>query len=98
MRASLQATAAARTALHGSHFDVAFMSNYLEHLPSSGCAVLAAVAQVREVLRPGGRLIVLQPNIRFVGGRLLGLPRPQGGLTDRSLAEACGDLGSTLSG
>ena len=43
------------------------MSNYLEHLPSSE-AVVRQLDQARQVLKPGGRLIVLQPNIRFVGG------------------------------
>ena len=31
---------------------------------------------VRDLLAPGGRVIVLQPNIRLVGGPLLGPPRP----------------------
>ena len=70
-----------------SHFDVAFMSNYLEHLPSSG-AVLQQIAQVRQVLRPGGRLIVLQPNIRFVGGAYWDFLDHKVALTDRSLGEA----------
>lgn len=44
--------------------DVVFTSNFLEHLPDkSACdAVLAAV---HKVLKPGGRFIVLGPNIRY---------------------------------
>ncbi len=75
------------TILPESHFDVAFMSNYLEHLPSSD-AVLQQFAQVRQVLKPGGRLIVLQPNIRFVGGAYWDFLDHKVALTDRSLAEA----------
>ncbi len=71
---------------HG-YFDVVFMSNYLEHLPSAD----AVVGQLREaaiVLKPGGRLIVLQPNIRFVGQAYWDYLDHRVALTDRSLAEA----------
>ena len=46
--------------------DVVFESNALEHLPDK--AVLTrAVREVYRVLAPGGRFIMLQPNIRYVG-------------------------------
>jgi SAM-dependent methyltransferase len=73
--------------LPAGHFDVAFMSNYLEHLPS-GDAVLNQMRQVREVIRPGGRMIVLQPNIRFVGNAYWDFLDHKVALTDRSLVEA----------
>lgn len=69
------------------HFDVAFMSNYLEHLPSAD-AVVAQMRQVRRVLKPGGRMIVLQPNIRFVGGAYWDFLDHKVPLTERSLTEA----------
>ena len=75
------------TALPGRHFDVAFMSNYLEHLPSSE-AVVAQMRQVHRILKPGGRMIVLQPNIRLVGGAYWDFLDHRTPLTDRSLAEA----------
>jgi SAM-dependent methyltransferase len=75
------------SAVPEGHFDVAFMSNYLEHLPSSD-AVLAQLREVRRVLRPGGRMIVLQPNIRFVGGAYWDFLDHRVPLTERSLAEA----------
>jgi SAM-dependent methyltransferase len=45
--------------------DVVFTSNFLEHLPDKQeCSkVLAAV---RDVLRPGGKFIVMGPNIRYL--------------------------------
>ncbi len=48
--------------------DVCFTSNFFEHLPSK--ADLDAVLQaVRGLLRPGGLLVALQPNIRYASGR-----------------------------
>jgi len=47
--------------------DVVFESNTLEHFPDK--AVLTRVVrEVHRVLAPGGRFIMLQPNIRYVGG------------------------------
>jgi SAM-dependent methyltransferase len=48
--------------------DVAFASNVFEHLRSPD-ALLEVLSAVRAALRPGGRLIVLQPNVRLLGGR-----------------------------
>ena len=44
--------------------DVVFASNFFEHLPDSA-ALLAVLGEARRVLRPGGRLLILQPNIRY---------------------------------
>ena len=44
--------------------DVVFASNVFEHF-SSKEDVLRAFREVHRVLRPGGRFLVLQPNIRF---------------------------------
>ncbi len=49
------------------HFDVVFASNLLEHLDRP--AVERLVDESRRVLRPGGRLILLQPNFRLAPGR-----------------------------
>jgi len=69
------------------HFDVVFISNYLEHLASPD-AVLEQLREIRKVLKPGGRLIVLQPNIRYVGHAYWDFLDHRVPLTDRSLAEA----------
>ena len=69
---------------HG-YFDVVFMSNYLEHLPSSD-AVVGQLQEAAIVLKPGGRIMVLQPNIRFVGKAYWDYLDHRVALTDRSLA------------
>src|ERR1700735_5779961 len=51
-----------------AYFDVAFASNFFEHLESKHDMDLV-LQQTIERLRPGGRLLVLQPNIRCLGSR-----------------------------
>ena len=55
--------------------DVVFTSNFFEHMPDKR-ALLRTLDECRRVLRPGGRLLVLMPNLRYVGAALLGLLRP----------------------
>ena len=43
--------------------DVVFISNFFEHISRE--AILSTLVEVRRVLRPGGRLLVLQPNVRY---------------------------------
>jgi SAM-dependent methyltransferase len=69
------------------YFGTVFMSNYLEHLESSD-AVVEQLRVVRQLLRPGGRAIVLQPNIRLVGTRYWDFIDHKVALTERSLLEA----------
>ncbi len=63
------------------------MSNYLEHL-ESGEAVIEQLRVARALVRPGGRVIVLQPNIRLVGPRYWDFIDHRVALTERSLLEA----------
>jgi SAM-dependent methyltransferase len=69
------------------HFGTIFMSNYLEHLPSSA-AVIEQLAVARRLLEPGGRVIVLQPNIRLAGAAYWDFIDHHTALTERSLVEA----------
>jgi SAM-dependent methyltransferase len=69
------------------YFGTVFMSNYLEHL-ESGAAVIDQLRVARGLLRPGGRLIVLQPNIRLVGPRYWDFIDHRVALTETSLLEA----------
>jgi SAM-dependent methyltransferase len=68
-------------------FGSIFMSNYLEHLDSSE-AVIEQLRVAAGLLRPGGRVIVLQPNIRLVGPRYWDFIDHKVALTERSLLEA----------
>ena len=67
--------------------DVVFMSNYLEHLASAD-EVIAQLKVVTQVLKPGGRVIVLQPNIRLTGGSYWDFLDHKTPLTEKSLEEA----------
>jgi SAM-dependent methyltransferase len=73
--------------LPAAHFDTVFMSNYLEHLPSAE-AVVEQFGVVKHLLKPGGVVVVLQPNIRLVGGAYWDFIDHKVALTDRSLREA----------
>jgi SAM-dependent methyltransferase len=44
--------------------DIVFASNLFEHL-SSKEELLATLGEVRRTLRPGGKLLILQPNIKY---------------------------------
>lgn len=69
------------------YFDLAFFSNYLEHLPSTE-AVLQQLKVAHALLKPGGRVLILQPNIRLVGGSYWDFIDHQTALTEKSLEEA----------
>lgn len=79
-----------QTLLPRAHFGAIFMSNYLEHLPSAD-AVIEQLTVARRLLRPSGRVIVLQPNVKLVGGAYWDFIDHRVGLTEKSLVEA-GDL------
>jgi SAM-dependent methyltransferase len=69
------------------YFGTVFMSNYLEHLDTSD-VVIDQLRVVRQLLRPGGRAVILQPNIRLVGPRYWDFIDHKVALTERSLLEA----------
>ena len=74
------------------YFDLAFFSNYLEHLPSTE-AVLAQLRVAYALLKPGGRILILQPNIRLIGGSYWDFIDHQTALTEKSLDEAAAMAG-----
>jgi SAM-dependent methyltransferase len=67
--------------------DVAFASNFFEHMPSKA-VFFETLLEIRRVLRPDGRLLILQPNIRFVGGEYWDFLDHHIPLTDRTLVES----------
>lgn len=67
--------------------DVVFMSNFLEHLRSKD-QLMQVLDEVRAVLKPTGKVIILQPNIRYVGPSYWDYIDHHIALTEHSLAEA----------
>ena len=80
------------TAVQSESVDIVFVSNFFEHLPSTE-ALLGTLAEIRRVLRPGGRALVLQPNIRLVGGAYWDFVDHHLALTEKTLREAFGLAG-----
>jgi SAM-dependent methyltransferase len=74
------------------YFDLVFMSNYLEHLASPD-EVIEQLRVVGRLLKPGGRVLVMQPNIRLVGHAYWDYLDHRVALTERSLAEAAAVAG-----
>jgi len=70
-----------------SSADVVFMSNFLEHLPSKRL-VFDTLGEARRILRSGGRLMILQPNIRLLPGEYWDFFDHHTPLTEKSLVEA----------
>lgn len=66
---------------------VAFASNFFEHMVSKD-VLLATLREVHRVLRPGGRLLILQPNIRFSYREYWDFFDHYLALSDRSMVEA----------
>lgn len=72
--------------LDADSVDAVFMSNFLEHLPNKDM-VLDTFRETRRILKPGGRVIVLQPNIRYLPGEYWDFFDHHTPLTERSLVE-----------
>ncbi len=67
--------------------DVIFMSNFLEHLPTKH-VLLEVLQECRRALKPGGMLLILQPNVRYVGAAYWDYIDHHIALTEHSLTEA----------
>src|SRR4029450_1987975 len=67
--------------------DVVFASNFFEHLATKQ-DLLRTLAEVSRVLRKSGRILILQPNIRYAGGAYWDFLDPHLPLTERSIVEA----------
>lgn len=66
--------------------DVVFTSNFFEHLPNKP-ALDATITEARRCLKPGGRLIAMGPNIRYLPGAYWDFWDHHLALTEKSLAE-----------
>lgn len=56
-------TSAVALPLDDGSVDTVFTSNFFEHISRQD--ILSVLVEARRVLRPGGQLVVLQPNVRF---------------------------------
>jgi len=72
--------------LKDGEVDVVFTSNFLEHLPNKD-VLSSVVKEVRRVLKPGGKFVIMGPNIRFLPGLYWDYYDHHIALTERSLAE-----------
>jgi SAM-dependent methyltransferase len=72
--------------------DTVFTSNFFEHLPSKAL-LQKTILQAHRALRPGGRLIALGPNIKYVGGAYWDFFDHYLALTEESLSEVLRNCG-----
>jgi SAM-dependent methyltransferase len=82
----LTTSTAAMGTLGDATADVAFASNFLEHLTRE--QILATLREVRRILKPQGRFLILQPNIRYCKEDYWQFFDHITPLCDRSLTEA----------
>ena len=91
----LQTSSEDLSAVADGTVDVVFTSNFFEHLPDKA-SLLRTLAEVHRVLKPGGRLVVLMPNLRYLGGRYWDYFDHKLPLTHASLAEGIELSGLTV--
>jgi SAM-dependent methyltransferase len=78
--------------IEADSIDLAFASNVFEHLKGPD-ALLQVLAAIRTVLRPGGKLMIMQPNVRLVGGKFWDFFDHTLPLTEKGMCEALGVAG-----
>lgn len=61
--AVIQSSSTDMSAIPSGSIDVVFASNFFEHITRDD--ILSTMREVARVLRPNGRFLILQPNIRF---------------------------------
>jgi SAM-dependent methyltransferase len=76
-----------RWPLDDAMLDVVFTSNFFEHLPDKA-ALGRTLDEIRRCLRPGGRLIAMGPNIKYLPGAYWDFWDHYVILTELSLREA----------
>ncbi len=75
------------SALPDATVDVAFASNFFEHLPSKE-VLFEVLAEIRRVLKAGGKLLIIQPNIKYAYREYWDFIDHHLPLTENSLGEA----------
>lgn len=82
----LHADCADKWPLAQDSLDIVFTSNFLEHLPAKK-AVVRAVSEAYRCLRPGGKIICMGPNIKYIHGAYWDFWDHNLQLTELSVAE-----------
>jgi len=82
-------------ALESESLDVVFSSNFFEHLASKS-ALESTVSEACRCLKPGGTIMCLGPNIRYVGDRYWDFWDHHIPISDSSLAELLSLAGFTI--
>ena len=72
--------------LPADSLDLVFTSNFFEHLPDKA-SLARTLAEARRCLKPGGRVVAMGPNIKFVPGEYWDFWDHYLPLTELSLAE-----------
>ena len=83
----LRTSSESMEAIPNDTVDVVFTSNFFEHLTSKD-SLLTTLTETRRILKVGGRLIVLMPNIRNIPGAYWDYLDHHLPLTHHSLSEA----------
>lgn len=83
----LQQDCSTRWPFPDHHLDVVFTSNFFEHLPDKPC-LRRTLHEAFRCLKPGGRLIAMGPNIKFLPGAYWDFLDHHVMLTELSLGEA----------
>lgn len=73
--------------LPDASLDVAFASNFFEHLPSKE-VLFEVLIEIRRVLKSGGKLLIIQPNIKYAYREYWDFIDHHLPLTENSLGEA----------
>ncbi len=81
--------------ISAASLDAIFSSNFLEHLFDKA-TVSKTLKQAYSSLKPGGTLVAIGPNIRYVGGAYWDYFDHHVALTDNSLAEVLTEAGFTI--
>ncbi len=73
--------------LEGATIDVVFASNFFEHLPNRQ-SVIDTLGEIRRVLVPRGKLIIVQPNVKYLYMQYWDYFDHQIALSEESMREA----------
>jgi SAM-dependent methyltransferase len=81
--------------LSESSVDVVFVSNFFEHMPTKQ-HLFDVLEEIHRILRPGGKLLIIQPNIKYAYREYWDFIDHHIALTENSLAEALGITGFSV--